>query len=166
MTDRQKDRIRQMRADGCGYRKIAQKLGISENTVKSFCQRKGLGAEIIKMAVPSADGDKGICPCCGAEVRQNSGRNAKKLCLDKCHNKWWNSHLALEFRQEHPHQRKVKGDTLLQKISLQKSGKRTRGDSVVLCGGKPRGNHPARNMGAGAGRVGMAETDGHEIQQR
>ena len=36
MTDRQKDRIRQMRADGCGYRKIAQKLGISGNTVKSF----------------------------------------------------------------------------------------------------------------------------------
>lgn len=89
MTDRQKDRIRQMRADGFGYMKIAQELGISENTVKSFCQRKGLGAEKIKVAVPSADG---ICPCCGAEVEQNPGRKAKKFCSDKCRNKWWNSH--------------------------------------------------------------------------
>ena len=80
MTDRQKDRIRQMRAAGYGYMKIAQELGISENTVKSFCQRKGLSA------------DKGICPCCGAEVKQNPGRKAKKFCSDKCRNKWWNSH--------------------------------------------------------------------------
>ena len=101
MTDRQKDRIRQMRADGCGYRKIAQKLGISENTVKSFCQRKGLGAEKIKMAVPSADGDKGICPCCGAEVKQNPGRKAKRFCSDKCRNKWWNSHLDPVERKAH-----------------------------------------------------------------
>ena len=50
MTDRQKDRIRQMRAAGYGYMKIAQELGISENTVKSFCQRKGLSAGKIKAA--------------------------------------------------------------------------------------------------------------------
>lgn len=92
MTDRQKDRIRQMRAAGYGYMKIAQELGISENTVKSFCRRKGLSAGKIKAAVPSADGDKGICPCCGAEVKQNPGRKAKKFCSDKCRNKWWNSH--------------------------------------------------------------------------
>ena len=60
--------IRQMRAAGYGYMKIAQELGISENTVKSFCRRKGLSAGKIKAAVPSADGDKGICPCCGADV--------------------------------------------------------------------------------------------------
>ena len=42
MTDSQKDRIREMKADGFGYIKIAQALGLSENTVKSFCRRKGL----------------------------------------------------------------------------------------------------------------------------
>ena len=36
MTDRQKDMIRQMRAEGYGYIRIAQELGISENKVKSF----------------------------------------------------------------------------------------------------------------------------------
>ena len=62
MTDRQKDRIRQMRADGCGYMKIVQELGISENTVKSFCRRKGLnGAAAADTAVPPAEWDKGIC---------------------------------------------------------------------------------------------------------
>lgn len=95
MTDRQKDRIRQMRADGCGYMKIAQELGISENTVKSFCRRKGLNgtAMAADMAVPPVEWDKGICPCCGAEVKQNPGRKEKKFCSDKCRNKWWNSHL-------------------------------------------------------------------------
>ena len=92
MTDRQKDMIRQMRAEGYGYIRIAQELGISENTVKSFCQRKGLSAGKIKAAVPSADGSRGICPCCGAKVVQNPGRKAKKFCSDKCRNKWWNSH--------------------------------------------------------------------------
>ena len=40
------------------------------------------------------------------------------------------------------------------------------GDTAVLCGGKPRGNHPARNMGAGAGRYGAEEKHGHEVRQR
>ena len=57
MTDRQKERIRQMRADGYGYMKIAQELGISENTVKSFCRRKGLnGAAAADTAAPSVMG--------------------------------------------------------------------------------------------------------------
>ncbi len=102
MTDRQKERIRQMRADGYGYMKIAQELGISENTVKSFCRRKGLnGAAAADTAAPSVDGDKGICPCCGAEVRQNPGRKEKKFCSDKCRNKWWNSHLDQVERKAH-----------------------------------------------------------------
>ncbi len=101
MTDRQKDRIRQMRADGYGYMKIAQELGISENTVKSFCRRKGLNGAAAADTAPSADRDKGVCPCCGAEVRQNPGRKEKKFCSDKCRNKWWNSHLDQVERKAH-----------------------------------------------------------------
>ncbi len=93
MTDSQKDRIREMKADGFGYIKIAQALGLSENTVKSFCRRKGLNRIEDGAAALSPDGDKCICPYCGAEVEQNPGRKAKKFCSDKCRNKWWNSHL-------------------------------------------------------------------------
>lgn len=42
MTDAQKENIRYLRGEGLGYRAIAARLGISENTVKSFCRRNDL----------------------------------------------------------------------------------------------------------------------------
>ena len=44
MTTEQKDRIVQLRASGKGYKRIAESLGISVSTVKSYCQRNGLTA--------------------------------------------------------------------------------------------------------------------------
>jgi endogenous inhibitor of DNA gyrase (YacG/DUF329 family) len=93
MTDRQEERIRKMKAGGYGYVRIAQELGLSENTVKSFCRRKGINNAAADTVIPPLEGDKGICPCCGKEVRQNPGRKAKRFCSDKCRNAWWNSHL-------------------------------------------------------------------------
>lgn len=93
MTDRQEERIRKMKAGGYGYVKIAQELGLPENTVKSFCRRKGINRAAAGTAAMPEEEDKGVCPCCGAEVRQNPGRKAKRFCSDKCRNAWWNSHL-------------------------------------------------------------------------
>ena len=39
MTDQQKDQIQTMRRQGLSYVKIGQALGISDNTVRSFCRR-------------------------------------------------------------------------------------------------------------------------------
>ena len=39
MTDDQKAKIKDLRMKGKGYKKIAQIIGIPENTVKSFCRR-------------------------------------------------------------------------------------------------------------------------------
>lgn len=93
MTEEQKARIQKLRVDGYGYTKIARMLGLSENTVKSFCRRKGLnGVASEKVTVP-ADHEKHFCLCCGTEVAQNPGRKEKKFCSDRCRNQWWNSHL-------------------------------------------------------------------------
>ena len=52
MTEEQKAGIQKLRTDGYGYTKIAGMLGLSENTVKSFCRRKGLnGIRAKKVAV-------------------------------------------------------------------------------------------------------------------
>ena len=37
MTEEQKEQIKDLRGKGEGYKKIAQYIGLSENTVKSFC---------------------------------------------------------------------------------------------------------------------------------
>lgn len=101
MTGLQKNRIREMKAGGCGYVRIAQELGISENTVKSFCRRNGLNRVAAGTAALPGGGDKSACPCCGAEVRQNPGRKAKRFCSDKCRNAWWNSHMNQVQRKAH-----------------------------------------------------------------
>ena len=38
MTFQQKETIKQLREEGFSYAKIAEQLGISENTIKSFCR--------------------------------------------------------------------------------------------------------------------------------
>ena len=42
MIDNQREQIIKLRAAGNGYGKIAQELGISPNTVKSFCRRNAI----------------------------------------------------------------------------------------------------------------------------
>lgn len=96
MTEQQKEQISRLRQEGYGYIMIAQALGISGNTVKSFCRRKNLmgsnNRSISKRMVPSDNGEH-FCICCGIRVEQNQGRKEKKFCSDACRNKWWNRNL-------------------------------------------------------------------------
>ena len=55
MTENQKAQICALRKQGVGYMKIAQQMGISQNTIKSFCRRNNLTG-IEKPNVPVAIG--------------------------------------------------------------------------------------------------------------
>ena len=77
MTDEQRQKITNLRTAGNGYKKIGKLLGLSENTVKSFCQRRKLGGVVVKSNVAVA-----VCKCCGKPVQQNPGRKQKKFCSD------------------------------------------------------------------------------------
>ena len=89
MTDAQKIQIGNLRAAGLGYKKIAEQMELSENTVKTYCRRHGLGGKMAELGEVKKD----VCLCCGVGVKQNPGRKKKKFCSDKCRNKWWNAHL-------------------------------------------------------------------------
>lgn len=95
MTEEQKTQIVDLRGEGYGYVRIAQALGISENTVKSFCRRKKLVGKAVPPQVmpPTVREEKHFCLCCGEAVVQTPGRKEKKFCSDRCRNRWWNSHL-------------------------------------------------------------------------
>ena len=56
MTDEQKQKIIALRRDGAGYRQVAAAVGISINTVKSFCRRHSLVAKRRYQSVNSAAG--------------------------------------------------------------------------------------------------------------
>ena len=90
MTDSQKQEIVVLRKEGIGYMKIAHKLGISQNTVKSYCRRNGLTKpEEIALV---EDATMHFCLQCGVPVPQNPGRKLKRFCSDKCRMTWWNHH--------------------------------------------------------------------------
>ena len=96
MTDAQRTAIAEYRGKGYGYKKISQLMGISENTVKTYCRRNGLGGTAV--LVKNADGES-ACKCCGAPLIQIPGRKTRKFCSDRCRNRWWNAHLDLVKRK-------------------------------------------------------------------
>ena len=51
MTDEQCQKITNLRAAGNGYKKISKLLGLSENTVKSFCRRRKLGGVVVNLTM-------------------------------------------------------------------------------------------------------------------
>ncbi len=93
MTDNQKAQIIKLRAAGYGYGSIAGTLGISPNTVKSFCRRNDINADTAVEASVTLTGETTACENCGREIQQIAKRKKKRFCCDKCRNEWWNSHL-------------------------------------------------------------------------
>lgn len=91
MNTQQKTEIASLRSRGYGYTKIAQALGLSKNTVKSYCRRSGLSGTDFKPDDGSEPASS-FCLECGTVIRQISGRKEKKFCSDECRHKWWNAH--------------------------------------------------------------------------
>jgi len=85
----EKEKIRYWRGEGLGYKAVAAKTGLTENAVKSFCQRSGLGGEYVQTA----------CRQCGAALAQTPGTR-KKFCSAFCRNTWWNRHAYLREQKE------------------------------------------------------------------
>ncbi|HBL84671.1 MAG: hypothetical protein A2Y17_11095 [Clostridiales bacterium GWF2_38_85] len=88
MTDSQKILIDNLRLEGYGYSKIAKEIGLSENTVKSYCRRYKTSSETKEII--------SICTQCGNPI-DKSKRSTRRFCSDACRNKWWNEHPKAEM---------------------------------------------------------------------
>ncbi len=93
MTTDQKDKIAEMRRQGCTYANIAHKLSISENTIKTYCRR----ARIAKDAVEAAP----VCKQCGRPIKINGKYKARQFCSDKCRAAWWYANRGGKPRTEY-----------------------------------------------------------------
>lgn len=92
MTDAEKEKIRFFRMEGLGYGAIAARLGLSENTVKSFCRRNHLTGVAAKEAVTA-------CRHCGQSLAELPGRKGRKFCSEACRRAWWKTHPELVDRK-------------------------------------------------------------------
>lgn len=88
MTDKQKEKIIQLRRQGSSYAEIAVALGISKNTVKSYCQRNTIDVKEQERPMPI----NGACPVCGKPIVALAKRKPRKFCSDACRQTWWNTH--------------------------------------------------------------------------
>jgi len=89
MNGKQKTEVRKMRTAGVSYARIAGTLGISENTVKSFCRRNGLGSEA-KVEAALSSLELLYCVHCGTPLKHTVGARKRRFCSDKCRAAWWN----------------------------------------------------------------------------
>ena len=85
MTDTEKEKIRFLRLEGCSYGGIAERLHLSENTVKSYCQRNGLAGRAQRRM-------DGCCKCCGKDLRTQPRRKNRRFCSEDCRRAWWKAH--------------------------------------------------------------------------
>lgn len=99
MTNEQKAKIAELRSKGCGYKAVADLLGIGKDTIKSYCQRNKLSGErAVHTTIKNASG---LCPQCGKPVVQIPGMKPRRFCSTECRVAWWNTH------QDHVRQKAV-----------------------------------------------------------
>lgn len=94
ITERQKQRIRDMRMAGFSYGEIAEMTDLSANTVKSLCYRENI--ECLNGEAGTYD----CCKACGKPLRHNPGRKRKLFCDDKCRSDWWNRNRGWARRKD------------------------------------------------------------------
>lgn len=84
MTVLQKEQIKALRGQGLSYKEIADKVGVSKDTVKTFCRRNAIKAVTASEETKNKDCKENIDLClqCGQPFTKT--RNTKKFCSDAC----------------------------------------------------------------------------------
>lgn len=88
MTEQQKLIVKELRMQGFSCGKIAKKINVSRDAVKSYCYRNGLGGTGKQIV----ERNKNLCKNCGAVISQTPKGKRKIFCSDKCRVQWWHSH--------------------------------------------------------------------------
>jgi endogenous inhibitor of DNA gyrase (YacG/DUF329 family) len=90
MTRKQITQVEVLRLSGKNCATIANMLGISENTIKSYCRRKNT---VVNPITPTnIKSNVKPCPQCGCVIKHTPGIKRKRFCSDKCRMAWWNAH--------------------------------------------------------------------------
>lgn len=99
MTGEQKQQIFLLRKKGMSYAKISEHMGISRNTIKTFCWRNALSDGEMEKLYDNR-GYRGFCKQCGAQIEQKPKSRPKVFCSNKCRQTWWNEHNDLIKRKK------------------------------------------------------------------
>ena len=82
----QKAKIIAMRKKKASYASIAEAVGLSVGTVKSFCHRNNINAGPTPVVRR--------CKNCGGAIKEESKTKPRLFCCDHCRQEYWNKHRA------------------------------------------------------------------------
>lgn len=85
MTGQQLEQIAALRLENYPYSFIGRELGLSPNTVKSVCRRKGFGATGSR----KTKAEKLNAPICRYCHKIINGRKGQNFCSEFCRIEWW-----------------------------------------------------------------------------
>jgi endogenous inhibitor of DNA gyrase (YacG/DUF329 family) len=88
MTGEQKHKIHALREQRLGYAEIADAVGMSKNTVKTYCWRNNLSKNDASEETGNEE-NNAICKHCGKKLRQDAKNKPRKFCCDACRFAWW-----------------------------------------------------------------------------
>jgi IS30 family transposase len=91
MTTNQKQQVINMRQQGWTYAKIADSIGLSKNTVKTFCWRnKTISCDASEAAANNENNaNKNQCEQCNKPLEQRPKQKPRRFCDDACRYAWW-----------------------------------------------------------------------------
>lgn len=102
MNNQQKQQVQYLRYSGLTYSQIAGMVGLSPNTVKSFCLRKGIRPKAVanrayQEQLTGMSGNvlsEGALPVhcaeCGQQIEQRPKVKPRRFCSSYCRHIWWN----------------------------------------------------------------------------
>ncbi len=97
-----KKRICKLRADGFGYKAIANEVGLSRDIVRNFCRKNGLNGHLAqtdenirKMII-----DNALCANCSKPIKQKNKGKPRRFCSNECKRKWWKENPEKGQRKE------------------------------------------------------------------
>ena len=96
MTFNQISTIQNLRAENYSYAKIAEVLGMSPDTVKSYCLRHNIVASSVPRKTKEEKANLMICRWCGKPIDNPWNRVGKRFCSDACRTKYQNEQKRLK----------------------------------------------------------------------
>jgi len=91
VTEIERQQIYDLRIKGIGYKAIAAVLGVSRDSVRSFCVRHGLDGDskVVSLNVEEKIKKHILCACCNKMIKQKDHGRARRFCSNECRRKWW-----------------------------------------------------------------------------
>lgn len=102
MTTDEKEKIKELRLKGMGYKAISTLLGLSRDSVRGFCKRNGLYGDSCVVALNVEEKAKRnlLCICCEKPIKQKDKGRTRRFCSDKCRRQWWNENQDKRNKKE------------------------------------------------------------------